>query len=699
MLGGTLVYIDGNPLDEALIERLTVTQALGEHWWCDVRFRQTKDHKPPCEEALGKPLRVVTQDENGTKIVIFGGFIIEAERSFEIWGSSGARLRAVTLSYLLELTPRRAYFLRQSPQDVAAKIMGRHGLDWTSQLNGGPLSYVQQGETDFSFLLRLADDDEKWIRPTWTGLEARDSFADGVTVQWRAERGLLGFAVAGRIATKAFSGWHYDYRKMESLTVEKASSDTLTLGSAGKMFQAANRVAQQFPPAYDPGRGRLMGIDDVAPQLQKESRRSLANAVVCRGTSLEQRLKAGDKVTIQGPFDASGDYGLISVSHVWTAAGYENQFVCTPAAKFTHAAAPRRPTLYGVYRARVADNNDPQGLGRLQIQFFWQEENQSCWVRAMTPYAGADYGVFVLPEIGDEVWVMFEEGDPERPRVIGSAWNGLHKPPREQFWGGDVDPNYVKRIVTKSGHRITLSDKPDKNSIVIATPNHLKLQMIEGSNETSDSMLALHSDGDILLSAPNGRVHFHCKAFSREVGAESAPAIGGAALAPQPGSTEHAPPNIPIEVEQFAATSQSQSTSDSMSISREQALKDVLSEAKQRQIQILTDADPEIKAYMDNAGARQGIQPASMHAITLSPDTIVIRQQYANNVRVLREEMIHTQQQAEGITIEPGSDLVTRMELDARRQLLANSKKWALTPEEIDEIQREIRLIIRRGKY
>ncbi len=522
MLGGTLVYIDGSPLEEALIERLTVSQALGEHWWCEAQFRQTMDRKPPAEEVLGKPLRVVTQDEGGAEVVVFAGFILEVERTFEIWGSSSARLKGVTLSHLLDLTPRRAYFLRESPQDVAAKIMGDAGLEWTAQLDGGPLSYLQHGETDFSFLLRLADDDEKWIRPTWTGLEARDSFADGVTVQWRAERGLLGLAVAGRTEPRAFSGWHYDYRKMESLAVERATSDAATLGSAGQMFQAANRVAQQTPAAFYTSRARLMAVAGLAPQLQKESRRSLSNTVVCRGTSLDQRLKAGDKVTIQGPFDASGDYGLISVLHVWTSTGYENRFVCTPASKFTHARAPQHPILYGVYRARVADNNDPEGLGRLQIQFFWQEENRSCWARVMSPYAGADYGMFLLPEIGDEVWIMFEEGDPERLRVIGSVWNGVHKPPREELWGGDVDPNHVKRIVTKSGHRITLNDKPGQNSIVVATPNHVKLQMIEGSNETGDSMLALHSDGDIVLCAPNGRVHFHARDFSREVGSGGA---------------------------------------------------------------------------------------------------------------------------------------------------------------------------------
>lgn len=559
MLGSTLIYVDGQAFENALIDRLTVQQALGEHWWCEVGFRQTSDQKPPAEEVLGKPLQVRTVDESGSEVTVFSGFIVEAERTYEIWGGQGAHWSAVTLSYLLDLTPRRAYYLRQSPQDVASKLIGDAGLEWNTPLQGNHLSYVQHGESDFSFLLRLADDDEKWVRPTWGGLEARAEFADGVTLQWRAERGLLEFAVAGRTMPKAFSGCHYDYRKMQSQTVAKALSEAATLGSAAQMVSAATRVAGQAPVAIETGRARLLSVEQLQPRLEKESRRSLANAVVCRGSSLDQRLKAGDKVTIQGSLDAKGDYGLLSVTHTWTNDGYENYFTCTPAAKYTSGAVSPGPLLYGAYRARVSDNNDPQGLGRLRIQFFWQEGDPTAWARTMTPYAGAGYGVFFLPEIGDEVWVMFEQGDPERPRVVGSVWNGVQKPPREEFWGGDTNPNHVKRLVTKSGHRITWSDKPGQNSMVFTTPNHVQLQMLEGSNETGDSMLALHSDGDLILTAPNGRVHFHAKDFSREVGggeavaaaASAAPAVTAAAATELP--SQRTKPNAMVLVLKQAA--------------------------------------------------------------------------------------------------------------------------------------------------
>jgi uncharacterized protein involved in type VI secretion and phage assembly len=157
----------------------------------------------------------------------------------------------------------------------------------------------------------------------------------------------------------------------------------------------------------------------------------------------------------------------------------------------------------------------------------------------VTPYAGADRGFMFMPEKGDEVLVAFEHGDPERPYAVGCLWNGVDQAPRQEFWGGDVDPNDVKRLVTKSGHRIQLSDKQGKEAITIATPSHLKVSLLENSDETGRPMLVMHSDnGDIFLSAPNGRIHLQSQYLSREVGVSgtsSQPAKASAsAAAPSP---------------------------------------------------------------------------------------------------------------------------------------------------------------------
>jgi len=71
---------------------------------------------------------------------------------------------------------------------------------------------------------------------------------------------------------------------------------------------------------------------------------------------------------------------------------------------------------------------------RVKVQFHWDrygklDENSSCWVRVSHAAAGKSFGAVQIPRIGQEVIVTFLEGDPDRPLIIGSVYNGANKPP------------------------------------------------------------------------------------------------------------------------------------------------------------------------------------------------------------------------------------------------------------------------------
>ena len=145
-----------------------------------------------------------------------------------------------------------------------------------------------------------------------------------------------------------------------------------------------------------------------------------------------------------------------------------------------------------------------------------------------------------MPEMGDEVLVAFEHGDPERPYIVGALWNGVSSAPRQGFSGStgveavaaagdgsshpvqippEIAGNNVKRIVTKSGHRIQFVDDGKSKSIVVATSGDLRIQMIDEYHETGRPMICLSTlTGDIFLNAPMGRVHIRSLFFSKEVG-------------------------------------------------------------------------------------------------------------------------------------------------------------------------------------
>ncbi|HEX3435304.1 MAG TPA: phage baseplate assembly protein V, partial [Pseudacidobacterium sp.] len=447
------IQIGDDLLQNSLLASVEVVQELNHHWWCTIVCRQTEDQRLSVEELLGKTVEVKTKDEQGAEHIHFSGFIYSVRLVYEVWGSYTAHLTAVSSSYLLDVTAHKQYYAAQTLSSVARTIAGRDNVPISVNAGGGKaLNYVQYGETDFSFLNRIVDDYAAWMRPSKGGVEIFDSFQSGSSVQWRGENGLIEFSLSGTMSPASFNGSHYDHHVMESNNFQKEARPPQFYDAASRLTGAVQTASQQLPPAFEPQRARAMTLNDYQDQLLAESERSIGGAVTGEGGSRNQNLMAGNTIGIDGVLDAKGTYGLIKVVHQWTQKGYQNQFICTPWKNYRNPEPPEMRTWNGVVPARVVDHNDPKKMGRIKVQFFWQEDGSTHWARATSPHAGPDRGFMFMPEVGDEVAVAFEDGDPERPVILGSLWNGVQTAPRYDFRGGDIASNDVKRLVTKAGN-------------------------------------------------------------------------------------------------------------------------------------------------------------------------------------------------------------------------------------------------------
>jgi type VI secretion system secreted protein VgrG len=514
------ITIGDGTIGSALLSLVEVTQELNAHWWCRIQCRNTEDQRLPVEDLLGQAVDVKTADENGVETIHFTGSVQEVELEYEPWGSYGATLVAVSDTYGMDVTAHKQYYADQTLSSIAGVVAGRHGLSIAVSAAGSkPLNYVQYGETDFSFLHRIVDDYGAWMRPKQGGLEVFTTFQPGTTLTWREEEALISFRLRGERVNPSFSGSHYDHHAMASNTFQQVSKEPQYYDAASRLTGAVKRASQQLPAGFEPQRSRAMTLDNYNDQLQAESERALGSSVVGFGTSRKQALKAGDTVNVDGNLDAKGTYGLTRVVHRWTPKGYTNEFSCTPWKSYRNALAPVARTWNGVVPARVVDHNDPKKMGRIKVQFFWQTDGATHWARTTSPHAGPDRGFMFMPEIGDEVAVAFEDGDPERPVILGSVWNGVQTAPRETLRGDDIANNDVKRVMTKSGNRLQFSDKSGVETVVLATPNNNILKMTEKSDQTGRTNITIESKtGDIILHAPNGRVHIESKFYSKEVG-------------------------------------------------------------------------------------------------------------------------------------------------------------------------------------
>jgi uncharacterized protein involved in type VI secretion and phage assembly len=151
--------------------------------------------------------------------------------------------------------------------------------------------------------------------------------------------------------------------------------------------------------------------------------------------------------------------------------------------------------FYGVYPALVTDIVDPDGEGRVRVRLPWSPDGNGngaggqgyeAWARLATLMAGNDRGTWFIPDVDDEVLVVFEAGDPRRPYVVGALWNGQDAPPESMDGAGNND---VKVIRSRNGVQITLDDADGSERITLETPGgqRVTLQDGPGAIEVQDS--------------------------------------------------------------------------------------------------------------------------------------------------------------------------------------------------------------------
>jgi len=157
--------------------------------------------------------------------------------------------------------------------------------------------------------------------------------------------------------------------------------------------------------------------------------------------------------------------------------------------------------FYGVHTAIVSDIKDPDGQGRVKIKLPWVPDTGNgtyeAWARLATMMAGNNKGSWFVPDVDVEVLVLFEGGDPRRPFVIGSLWNGVDSPPESMDGAGN---NYKKMIQSRNGIKITLDDQDGQETLTLETPGGQKITLKDGAG----SIEAKDSNGNSIKMESSG---------------------------------------------------------------------------------------------------------------------------------------------------------------------------------------------------
>lgn len=227
----------------------------------------------------------------------------------------------------------------------------------------------------------------------------------------------------------------------------------------------------------------------------------------------EPTLRAGTTVSIGQTGRAfDGRYTVTATRHVYEPGeGYRTEFTVSGRADRSlrglvagsaPAAAGAHGAVAGVVTAVVTNTNDPENLGRVKVKFPWLDATQeSAWARPVQLIAGPSYGALLIPEVNDEVLVAFEQGDPNRPYIVGSLYNGKDKPQKtsaDLVKGGKVAQ---RRIETPTLNRLVFFDhRGTKEGITLRTGDDKFFLDLDKTNTT----VVLSSNGDVRIEAKTG---------------------------------------------------------------------------------------------------------------------------------------------------------------------------------------------------
>jgi type VI secretion system secreted protein VgrG len=145
--------------------------------------------------------------------------------------------------------------------------------------------------------------------------------------------------------------------------------------------------------------------------------------------------------------------------------------------------------------------------GRVRLRFHWDgytadDENATCWVRCMMPWTGKNWGAISIPRIGQEVMVQFEQGNPDRPIVVGMMYNADTMPP--YTLPENKTQTGIKTNSSKEGggfNELMFEDKKDDELVRFQAEKDY--EQIVKNNATITVGIEKQDDGNLTMTVEN----------------------------------------------------------------------------------------------------------------------------------------------------------------------------------------------------
>jgi uncharacterized protein involved in type VI secretion and phage assembly len=451
---GADILLDGAKLDQALMSQLLDVEIRDNLLKPDTATFRIRDPKGELIDhaslKVGAALEIKTAAaEQQTTEPLFRGEIVALEPEF---GKEDCiiSVRAYDRSFKLNRQRISRTFQNQTAEDMVKAVGQAAGLTpGTIESTGVVHKHFQQSmETDWEFCWRLAamNDLEFVVQDKTFHFRKREAGSAAATLTWGDN--LLGFRprMSGIGQPKEVTVANHDPVAKQQLT---ATASTPTLVAKAEAANGRGGVVGSLGGDKVVVADRVVDSQAEADRLAQTTLDRIASTFVeAEGKAHgEPSLRAGATVKIEKVGQRfSGEYVLTQTRHQFRGGNqYTTSFVISGRTDHTFSEL-LRPAKQDAWSSAlvigiVTNNKDPDGLGRVRVKFpALGSDIEGWWARVATINAGNERGLYMMPEVDDEVVVAFEHGDTRRPIVIGSLYHGKAKVPKDLIDGQNNPP-------------------------------------------------------------------------------------------------------------------------------------------------------------------------------------------------------------------------------------------------------------------
>lgn len=354
--------------------------------------------------------------------------------------------------WLLNFSGQCRIFQNKSTMNIITNILDEHQITYTNQVTSHgiqPRTFcVQYNETDLNFISRLMEEEGIFYffqqEEETHRLVLADSLAAHPFCSHGSPASFHDTAVHDQFMLKISSCFPTQKIVPERNTLKSYNyltpQHSLKATAAGTTDARGGEVTTYDEIYTEQAQGNAL----VKVKIQSED----LPQKMTTGESTIPFFLAGYKFTLKDHprDDANREYVLYEVIHeaqivpeVPNTHLYKNSYCAFLSnIPFRPAQKTPKPRIYGTQTAKVTGKPGEEiyteEYGRIKVKFHWdpsekEDDTTSCWIRVATLWAGQQWGTLFTPRVGQEVVVSFIDGDPDKPLVIGSVYNGELKPP------------------------------------------------------------------------------------------------------------------------------------------------------------------------------------------------------------------------------------------------------------------------------